>query len=206
MITLFTAATANGQKARIALEEAELAYRQRVLDLAAGEHLDAAVLALNPVGRIPFLELNRDDAPDVIYGTLPIAIYAAETSGRLLPAAGPERYTVLQWAAFAATDASHAFASQFILEDMLKLRDEAVLGFVHKQIGRMLGIMERRLTEVSFLAGSAYSIADVLAYPIAATSAMRLPDRLDGYPAVGAWAERLSRRPAVSRAMETACG
>lgn len=206
MITLFTAATANGQKARIALEEAGLDYRQRVLDLAAGEHLDADILALNPVGRIPFLELSRDDAPGVIYGTLPIAIYAAETSGRLLPAGGSERYTVLQWAAFAATDASHAFANQFILEEMLKLRDETVLGFVHKQIGRMLGIMDRRLAGVSFLGGSGYSIADVLAYPIAATSAMRLAGRLDDYPAVMAWAERLSRRPAVARAMQTACG
>jgi len=87
MITLYTAATANGQKAAIALEEAGLDYGTRILDLAAGEHLDASVLALNPVGRIPFIEPGDDEAGEVVYGTLPVAVYAAECSGRLLPVA-----------------------------------------------------------------------------------------------------------------------
>lgn len=205
MITLFTAATANGQKAAIALEEAGIDYRRRVLDLAAGEHLDADILALNPVGRIPFLELSGHDAPSVIYGTLPIAIYAAESSRLMLPSDGPERYRVLHWAAFAATDASHAFANQFILEEMLRIGDTTVLDFVHRQASRMLGVMEHRLQQADYLAGADYSIADVLAYPIAATSARRLPESLAACPAVADWAARIARRPAVARGMECAC-
>ena len=204
MITLYTAATANGQKAAIALEEAGLDYRTRTLDLAAGEHLDAAVLALNPVGRIPFIELDGDDAGRVVYGTLPVAIYAAERSDRLLPAAGHRRYAVLQWAAFAATDLGHVFANQFLMEELVGTEDLCVREFIHGQIARMLGIVEQRLAENRFLAGDDYSIADVLAYPTAANSATRLPRRLEDYPHIRRWAEGIGRRPAVGRGMEAA--
>ncbi|HZX24389.1 MAG TPA: glutathione S-transferase family protein [Woeseiaceae bacterium] len=204
MITLYTSATANGQKAAIALEEAALDYRTRILDLAAGEHLDASVLALNPVGRIPFIEPGDDDAGPVIYGTLPVAVYAAERSGRLLPASGPARYAVLQWAAFAATDLGHVFANQFLLEELVGTKDERVREFVHRQIARMLGIVEERLGQAQYLAGDEYSIADVLAYPTAANSAGRLPRRLEDYPNIRRWADGVGSRPAVARGMEAA--
>ncbi|WP_405220608.1 glutathione S-transferase family protein [Lentisalinibacter sediminis] len=204
MITLYTAATANGQKAAIALEEAGLDYRIRILDLAAGEHLDASVLALNPVGRIPFIEPEDDHAGRMIYGTLPVAIYAAERTGRLLPAAGPGRYAVLQWAAFAATDLGHAFANQFLLEELVGTQDARVREFVHRQIARMLGIVEERLEQSEYLAGDEYSIADVLAYPSAANSANRLPRRLEDYPNIRRWADGVGGRPAVARGMAAA--
>lgn len=204
MITLYTAATANGQKAAIALEEAGLDYRTRILDLAAGEHLDASVLALNPVGRIPFIEPGDDDAGRVVYGTLPVAIYAVERSGRLLPATGPGRYAVLQWAAFAATDLGHVFANQFLLEELVGTEDARVREFLHSQIARMLGIVEERLEQCEYLAGDQYSIADVLAYPTAANSASRLPRRLEDYPNIRRWADGVGSRPAVARGMEAA--
>lgn len=204
MYTLFTADTANGQKAAIALEEAGLDYDVRLLDLAAGEHRDASMLAVNPVGRIPFLEIRAPTAPEVVYGTLPIAIYTAELSGRLLPPDGPDRYRVLQWAAFAATDLGHVFANQFLMEELLRTNDERVRGFIHEQIARMLGIVEERLEESRYLAGSEYSIADVLAYPTAASSAQRLPRRLESYPHIRRWVTEVGSRPAVCRGMETA--
>ncbi len=206
MITLYTAATANGQKAAIALEEAGLDYRTRTLDLAAGEHLDAALLALNPVGRIPFIEPDdgEGEAGAIVYGTLPIAVYAAERSGRLLPANGPGRYAVLQWAAFAATDLGHVFANQFLMEELVGTSDARVREFIHSQIARMLGTVEERLAESRFLAGDDYSIADVLAYPTAANSASRLPRRLQDYPHIRRWAEGIGQRPAVRRGMEAA--
>jgi glutathione S-transferase/GST-like protein len=55
MITLHTAATPNGHKVSIALEELGLPYQLRVLDLAAGEQKRPDFLALNPNGRIPVI-------------------------------------------------------------------------------------------------------------------------------------------------------
>ena len=53
MIDLYTAATPNGHKVSIALEELGLPYTLRVLDLVKGEQKTPAFLAINPNGRIP---------------------------------------------------------------------------------------------------------------------------------------------------------
>lgn len=201
MLTLFTADTANGQKAAIVLEETGLDYVTRTFDLAAGEHRNAEILALNPVGRIPFVHTEDED---VVYGTLPIAIYAAERTSRLLPPRGPGRYAVLQWAAFAATDLAHQFANQFLFEVLVGTGDEAVRAFIHEQIARMLGTLDERLAVSAYLAGDEYSVADILAYPTTANSAQRLPRRLEDYPHIRRWADELAERPAVARGMAAA--
>jgi len=55
MIDLYAAATSNGMRARIALEECGLAYKLHPVDLAKGEHRTAAFLAMNPNGQIPVI-------------------------------------------------------------------------------------------------------------------------------------------------------
>ena len=53
MIELFTAATPNGHKISIALEELALPYEMRVIDFAKGEQREPWFLQINPNGRIP---------------------------------------------------------------------------------------------------------------------------------------------------------
>jgi GSH-dependent disulfide-bond oxidoreductase len=55
MIDLYTAPTPNGWKVAMALEELELEYSVKIVDLAAGEQRTPAFLALNPNGRIPVI-------------------------------------------------------------------------------------------------------------------------------------------------------
>ena len=59
MIDLYTAATPNGHKISIALEELGLPYTMHVLDLARGDQKEPWFLALNPNGRIPAI-VDRD--------------------------------------------------------------------------------------------------------------------------------------------------
>ena len=62
MITLYTAATPNGHKVSIALEELGLPYRLDVLDLASGAQKQAPFLAISPNGRIPaIVDHDADD-------------------------------------------------------------------------------------------------------------------------------------------------
>ncbi len=53
MISLYTAATPNGWKASVALEELGLPYAVTALDLGAGEQKRPDYLRINPNGRIP---------------------------------------------------------------------------------------------------------------------------------------------------------
>ncbi len=59
MIDLYTAATPNGHKVSIALEELGLPYTVHVVDLAALEQKRPEFLRLNPNGRIPVI-VDRD--------------------------------------------------------------------------------------------------------------------------------------------------
>ena len=84
MITLYSAATPNGHKVSIALEELALPYELRVLDLGRKDQKDAAFLAINPNGRIPVI-VDRDSDDFPVFESGAILIYLAEKTGRLVP-------------------------------------------------------------------------------------------------------------------------
>src|SRR4051794_31075723 len=58
-VELYTADTANGLRAAIALEEAGIPYRAHVLNLVAGDQRTPAFRELNPVGSVPFVLKSR---------------------------------------------------------------------------------------------------------------------------------------------------
>ena len=60
MIDLFTAATPNGWKVSIALEEMELPYTLRPLTLSKLEQKEEWFLKINPNGRIPAI-IDKDN-------------------------------------------------------------------------------------------------------------------------------------------------
>jgi GST-like protein len=82
MIRLYTAATPNGRKVSIALEELGLRYEVEPIKLDAGEQLSPTFLAKNPNHKIPVLE---DDGL-VIWESGAILLHLAEKHGKLLPA------------------------------------------------------------------------------------------------------------------------
>ena len=77
MIVLHTAGTPNGRKVSIALEELELPYEVRAVNLAEEEQLRPEFLALSPNHKIPVLE---DDGL-VIWESGAILLHLAETPG-----------------------------------------------------------------------------------------------------------------------------
>lgn len=84
MIDLYTAATPNGHKVSIALEELGLPYTLRVLDLARSEQKAPAFLAINPNGRIPAI-VDREADDFAVFESGAILIYLAEKTGGSCP-------------------------------------------------------------------------------------------------------------------------
>ena len=84
MIDLYTAATPNGRKVSVMLEEIGLDYAVHVVDLGAGEQKTPEFLAMNPNGRIPVIR-DRDNGDFVVFESGAILIYLAEKTGQLLP-------------------------------------------------------------------------------------------------------------------------
>ena len=99
MIDLYTAATPNGHKVSIALEELGLPYTLKVLDLSKGEQKLPAFLAINPNGRIPAI-VDHDADGFAVFESGACLIYLAEKTGQLMPTDPKGRSRVLQWLMF----------------------------------------------------------------------------------------------------------
>src|ERR1700750_602962 len=96
MIELYTAATPNGHKVSIALEELPLPYTVHALDLGAVDQKKPEFLALNPNGRIPAIV----DDGFAVFESGAILIYLAEKTGRLMPGDVQGRSRGIQWRMF----------------------------------------------------------------------------------------------------------
>src|SRR3990172_6012737 len=99
MIDLYTAATPNGRKISIMLEEIGLAYTLHHIDLGAGQQKQPEVLAMNPNGRIPVM-VDRDNDDLVVFESGAILLYLAKKTGQLLPQEEKARSRVMQWLMF----------------------------------------------------------------------------------------------------------
>ena len=204
MIELHTSATANGFKASIMLEECGLEYSVRRYELVSRQNLAPEYLALNPVGRIPTIvdHAAAGGRRAVVYGTQAVLQYLAEKTGRFLPADPVARAAVYTWMGVIASDVGPAYSGQFTFNVLAKERLPWAIEFYDRLVDRMLVALETQLSRNEYLAGGEYTIADIIAYPVAAISARRYPGDLDAYPSLGRWAEKVGLRPAVQRGMK----
>lgn len=99
MIDLYTAATPNGHKVSIALEELGLTYEVHALRFDQQEQKAPAYLKINPNGRIPAI-VDRDNDNFAVFESGAILLYLAEKTGQLIPADAKGRSQVIQWLMF----------------------------------------------------------------------------------------------------------
>lgn len=124
---------------------------------------DGAVVAANPLGKIPALVC---DDGTVLADSPVIAEYldSLATPPRLLPTAGPERFAVRQWEAIA--DGVLDAAVLIRLETMMRAEGERSASWVARQRGKMergMRWMDERLGTQPFCVGDSLTLADVAA-------------------------------------------
>ncbi len=201
MIEVFTSNTANGQKVHLALEECALDYKLHDVNMGAGEHQTPEFLARNPAGKIPVMV--DSDGPGgktvTLAQSMAICLYLFEKTGRLIPADPVERARMYQFMALISADISAAFSGLYWFKNV-EVNDQAI-AYYSRQAHRGLKALDAQLADHEYLAGANYSAADVLAYPVAATSIKNLIPNLDDYPNLKRWAATVGARPAVQRGM-----
>ena len=203
MIDLYSVPTANGQKVHIMLEECGLAYTPHLVKLMEGEHLKPEFLKINPVGRVPVIV--DPDGPSgtavTLYETAAILFYLAEKTGQFLPTDLGLRGEVVQWLSNVSGNIGPPFSYQFRASVIDKDMGEHALSVFIADAHRFLKAMDTSLEGKSYLVGETYTIADIQAYPVAATSAARLDGGLEPYPNIARWAKGIGDREAVKRGM-----
>lgn len=202
MIHLYTAATGNGQRPALVLEELGLAYRVHKVDLAKGDQRDPEFLRLNPRGQIPVIV--DDEGPGgqrlVLTQSHAILLHYAMQSGKLLPEAPLERAQALQWFSFAASDAAPTSGAVFALGHFVPEKVESTTQFFLDRLIAHFRYADERLGQVAYLAGP-LSIADLALYPVYAAR-MREIEAQGGLANLKRWGEALAGRPSVQKAMQ----
>ncbi|MEQ9072228.1 MAG: glutathione S-transferase N-terminal domain-containing protein [Sandaracinaceae bacterium] len=198
MISLYTAATPNGWKASIALEELALPYETRALDLMQGDQKNAAYLAINPNGRIPAI-VDHDEDDFAVFESGAVLMYLAEKTGRLLPTEPKARSRVIQWLMFQMGGVGPMMGQANVFFRYTPEKIPYAIERYQRESRRLFEVLDGQLADREWLAGD-YSIADIANYAWVHTYSWSGVS-VEGLPHLKAWLERIRHRPAVQRGL-----
>jgi GST-like protein len=204
MIDLHYWTTPNGHKVTMFLEEAGLPYRIIPVNISGGDQFKSEFLAIAPNNRIPAIVDHAPadgGAPVSLFESGAILLYLADKIGRFVPPASEicGRAEVLQWLFWQMgglgpmAGQNHHF-SQYAPEKI----PYAITRYVN-ETGRLYGVLNKRLADRDFMAGTDYSIADMASYPWIVPHA-RQGQNLDDFPHLARWFAAIKARPATERA------
>ena len=198
MIDLYTAATPNGHKVSILLEELGVPYTVHAIDLGANDQKRPEYLAINPNGRIPTI-VDRDNHDFAVFESGAIMIYLAEKYGRFLPSDPDERSRVIQWLMFQMSGLGPMQGQANVFLRYFPERLPSVIERYQKECHRLYGVLDGQLTGRDFICDT-YSIAD-----IACWSWINYHEwagiSLEAFDALQKWFQRVEERPAVQRGL-----
>ncbi|WP_332673220.1 glutathione S-transferase family protein [Aromatoleum sp.] len=196
MIDLYTAATPNGHKISIALEELSLDYTMRVLDLAQREQKEPWFLQINPNGRIPVI-IDRAEDNFAVFESGAILIYLAEKTGRLMPEDAKGRSRVLQWLMFQMGGIGPMMGQANIFYRYFPEKIQPAIDRYQGECRRLFRVLDGHLAHNEFLAGE-YSIADIANWAWVRTHNWSGVE-IDDLPHLTRWRNQIRERPAVQR-------
>ncbi len=198
-IDLYTAATPNGYKVSIALEELGLDYEVHALNLGEGEQKRPEFLRINPNGRIPAI-VDREAGDFAVFESGAILLYLAEKTGQLLPAAKNGRWQAVQWLMFQMGGVGPMQGQANVFNRYFPERLPSVIQRYQNETRRLYEVLDGRLTEAEYLAGE-YSVADIANFAWVRSHEWAGVS-IDGLDGLIRWLEAIAARPAVQRGLE----
>jgi GST-like protein len=210
-LQLYSLGTPNGQKVTIMLEELLAAghsgadYDAWLIKIGDGDQFGSGFVEINPNSKIPAL-LDRSASPPIrVFESGAILVYLAEKFGAFLPTAPAARAECLSWlfwqmgsAPFLGGGFGHFYA-------YAPTKIEYAINRYAMETKRQLDVLDRRLAETPYIAGEAYTIADMAIFPwygglvkgwlYGGAEFLSVQD----YKHVLRWADALLARPAVKR-------
>jgi len=167
---LYSLATPNGVKVTVMLEEL-LALGHKGAEYDAwlikidGNQFGSGFVDVNPNSKIPALMDRSGPVPIRVFESGAILVHLAEKFGALLPRDGQARAECLSWlfwqmgsAPFLGGGFGHFYA-------YAPTKIEYAIDRYAMEVKRQLDVLDRRLADHEYLAGSEYTIADIAVWP-----------------------------------------
>ncbi|HEU5297318.1 MAG TPA: glutathione binding-like protein [Burkholderiaceae bacterium] len=203
MIEVYSWATPNGHKVHIMLEECALAYKVVAVDIGAGDQFRPEFLAISPNNKIP--AITDPDGPDggpiSVFESGAILLYLAGKTGRFLPADTRGKYNVLQWLMFQMGNIGPMLGQAHHFRIYAPEKISYAVDRYTNEAKRLYRVMNDQLAKSRYIAGNAYTIADIAIFPWL-RSWKNQGIEWGEFPHLKGWFDEIAARPAVVRGVE----
>src|SRR5471032_3348679 len=210
-LQLYSLATPNGQKVTILLEEllalghTGAEYDAWLIKIGDGDQFGSGFVSVNPNSKIPALLDRSGPTPIRVFESGSILLYLAEKFEVLLPKDLAARTETLNWLFWQMGSAPYLGGGLGHFYSYAPTKIEYAIDRFAMEVKRQLDVLDRRLAESEYLAGSDYTIADIATFPwygglvkgwlYGAAEFLSVQD----YKNVQRWADAILARPAVRR-------
>lgn len=210
-LQLYSLGTPNGVKVTIMLEEllalghSGAEYDAWLIKIGEGDQFGSGFVNVNPNSKIPALLDRSGPKPVRVFESGSILVYLAEKFGAFLPGEQPARAECLSWLFWQMGSAPYLGGGFGHFYAYAPTKIEYAIDRFAMEVKRQLDVLDRRLAESEYIAGSDYTIADIAIWPwygglakgwqYGAAEFLQVQD----YKNVQRWAEQVFARPAVKR-------
>ncbi len=205
MIDLHFWPTPNGKKVSIFLEEASLPYKLVPCNIGRGDQFKPDFLKWNPNHRMPVIVDHapaEGGGPLAVFESGAILLYLAEKIGKFLPRDLRGRTETQQWLIWQMANQGPKLGEYGHFHRLGEGQGDQ--SYARRRFAdeanRLYGVINNRLYDRRYLAGDAYTIADMISYPWIANPEMH-GQKLEEFPYLARWHRELSARPGVQRGM-----
>ena len=216
-LQLYSLATPNGVKVSIMLEEllalghSGAEYDAWLIRINEGEQFGSGFVAVNPNSKIPALMDRSKGTPIRVFESGAILLYLAEKFGAFLPVDAAARAECLSWLFWQVGSAPYLGGGFGHFYAYAPMKIEYAIDRFAMEVKRQLDVLDRRLAQSEYLAGSSYSIADMAVWPwYGGLVQGRLYQageflQVQQYAHVRRWSDAIAQRPAVQRGRKVNC-
>ncbi|HET6388527.1 glutathione-dependent disulfide-bond oxidoreductase [Hyphomicrobium sp.] len=212
-LQLYSQGTPNGVKVTIMLEEllalghAGAEYDAWLIEISKGDQFGSGFVEVNPNSKIPALMDRSGPSPIRVFESGAILVYLAEKFRAFLPVEPAPRAECLSWLFWQVGSAPYLGGGFGHFFAYAPTKIEYAIDRFAMETKRQLDVLDRRLANNAFIAGNAYSIADMAIWPwygqlvqgslYGAAEFLSVQD----YTNVRRWADAVGSRPAVRRGL-----
>jgi glutathione S-transferase len=198
-LTLYYMKGSRSQRVRWMLEELELDYTLKHINLFKGEANTPEYLALHPLGQLPALLIDND----IMLESGAIVQWLADINldkGFAPALDSPQRREFNQWMYFAVTNLESP-AWEIMLHSNILPEDVAIKEIIPFAIGnylKALTVVNKKLEGKTYLINNQFSAVDILLGYIL----MWFPEHAEDFSNITSYTENLKQRPAYIRSIQ----
>jgi GSH-dependent disulfide-bond oxidoreductase len=216
-LQLYSLGTPNGVKVTVMLEEllalriSGAEYDAWLIRITEGDQFGSGFVAVNPNSKIPALMDRSGPTPIRVFESGAILLYLAEKFGAFLPTQVAVRTECLSWLFWQMGSAPYLGGGFGHFYAYAPTKIEYAIDRFAMEVKRQLDVLDRRLGDSEYLAGSDYTIADIAVWPwyggLVKGSLYGAGEflQVQKYAHVLRWSGAIAARPAVQRGRKVNC-